>query len=104
MKFVTKYDYLHGNPSIPGIVYTDQKPIVQFSKADYHKGIYGHWAVCLWNLSLKILFIPGARNKVVNGLSRTIFDSPGCEDSDRVRVLKKELINSRIGSLDLEGR
>ena len=90
MKFVTKYDYLFRNPCLPGVVHTDQKPIVQFLKANQHEGIYGHWAMRLRNLSIKIVFIPGARNKVADGLSRTIFDSPGCEDNERVRTLKDE--------------
>ena len=85
VKFVTKYDYLSG------VVRTDHKPLLRFLNSNHHEGIHGHWAALLRSLSVKVAFIPGARNKVADGLSRTIFQTPDCEDEDIVLALKSEL-------------
>ena len=42
-------------------------------KSDLHEGIYGHWADSLRRLNIEIKYIPGPRNKVADGLSRTLF-------------------------------
>lgn len=58
----------------PAIIHTDHKPLVHFLKSDLHEGIYGHRADQLRRLNIEIKYIPGPRNKVADGLSRTLFD------------------------------
>lgn len=72
-KFAIKYDYLCKNPNLPTIIHTHHKPLTFFCESGCHEGIYCYWAEHLQRLHIKIVYISGARNKVANGLSRTIF-------------------------------
>ena len=75
VKFVAKYDYLCKHPFNTSIIHTDHRPLVHFLKSDLHEGIYGHWADLLRRLNIDIQYIPGPRNKVADGLSRTLFQT-----------------------------
>ena len=74
VKFCQKYDYLCKHPYLTTIIHTDHRPLVHFLKSDIHEGIYGHWADVLRRLNITIRYIPGPRNKVADGLSRTVFN------------------------------
>ncbi len=88
-----KYDYLCKHPYKPAVVHTDHKPLTHFLASDLHEGIYGHWADQLRRLNLTIQYIPGHRNKVADGLSRTIFDDPECAEDSKVMRIQEELTN-----------
>ena len=75
VKFSIKYDYLCKHPYNTSIIHTDHRPLVHFLKSDSHEGIYGHWADQLRRLNIDIQYIPGPRNKVADGLSRTLFQT-----------------------------
>ena len=75
VKFCVKYDYLNKHPYNTSVVHTDHRPLVHFLKSDSHEGIYGHWADQLRRLNLEIRHIPGHRNRVADGLSRTLFQT-----------------------------
>lgn len=75
VKFCAKYDYLCKHPYNTSIIHTDHRPLVHFMKSDLHEGIYGHWADSLRRLNIEIKYIPGPRNKVADGLSRTLFQT-----------------------------
>lgn len=82
-KMVTKYDYMCKDPRHQAIIHTDHKPLTHFLSSDAHEGIYGHWADKLRRLCIAIQYIPGRRNTVADGLSRTLFRDPNCvADSD----------------------
>ena len=93
-KFVIKYDHLCKHPRITAVIHTDHKPLVQFLKSDSHEGIYGHWADKLRRLNLEIQYIPGRRNRVADGLSRTLFLAEDCTADSNVieawRAISKE--------------
>lgn len=72
--FVIKYDYLCKHPYLLAIIYTDHRPLIYFLESDLHEGIYGHWADKLRRLNITIKYILGTRNKIVDALSRTLFD------------------------------
>lgn len=78
-KFAIKYDYLCKNPNLPTVINTDHKPLTFFCESGCHEGIYGYWADQLQRLHIKIVYIPGPRNKVADGLSRTIFRAENCD-------------------------
>ncbi len=88
--FAKKYDYLCRHPAIPAIIHTDHKPLTHFLTSDGHDGIYGNWADQLRRMNVVIKWIPGHRNKVADGLSRTLFDNE-CSSDKTVALLKKEL-------------
>jgi hypothetical protein len=94
VKLVTKYDYLAQHPYKKAVVHTDHKPLTHFLTTinDVHDGIYGHWADQLRRLNVEIRYIPGPRNKVADGLSRTIFRTDDCEEDP---VLSEALQNLR---------
>jgi hypothetical protein len=51
----------------------------------------------MWPLSLVIKHIEGKRNRIVDGLSRTIFQSLDCEDSAHIQgAIQKFLENKWI--------
>lgn len=93
-KMVTKYDYMCKDPRHPAAVHTDHKPLTHFLLSDTHEGIYGHWADKLRQLRIGIQYIPGRRNAVADGLSRTLFWDKNCvTDPDILeasKVLSKE--------------
>ena len=89
VKFALKYDYFLRDPRLPGILHTDHKPLSTFLTTDIHDGIYGTWASKLQTLHCKIQYIPGRRNGVADGLSRTVF-SGDCDMTDLARRLKEE--------------
>lgn len=91
MKFASKYDYLCKHPYQQTIIHTDHKPLTHFLKSDAHEGLYGNWADQLRRLNISIQYIPGHRNKVADGLSRTLFDAPGCSEDCVVKEAKDEL-------------
>lgn len=88
--FCRKYNYLCKHPYLPTVVHTDHKPLTHFLKSDLHEGIYGHWADVLRRLNLTISYIPGPRNKVADGLSRTLFNSQ-CSETTAVARVQAEL-------------
>ena len=55
------------------MIHTDHRPLVYFLKSDLHEGIYSYWANVLQRLNLYIQYIPRPRNKVADGLSKTLF-------------------------------
>ena len=87
VKFCIKYDYLCKHPYYVTMIHTDHRPLVHFLKSDTHEGIYGHWADKLRRLNIQISYIPGPRNKVADGLSRTLFASDSNENVNSCRKL-----------------
>lgn len=88
--FVKKYDYLCKHPYLPTIVHTDHRPLTHFIEADAHEGVYDNWADKLRRLNVTIKYIPGTRNKVADGLSRTLFGSD-CNEDVRSTMVAEEL-------------
>lgn len=80
-----KHDYFCKHPINMTVVHTDHKPLVHFLKSDIHEGIYGHWADKLRRLNIEIKYIPGKRNKVADGLSRTLFLEEDCSSDQAVQ-------------------
>ena len=80
VEFARKYSYLCKNPHQTTIIHTDHKPLIYFLKSDSHEEIYGNWADQLRRLNIEIRYISGARNKVADALSRTLFDE-GCTET-----------------------
>ena len=64
-------------------MFTDHKPLTHFLGSDLHEGVYGNWADQLRRLNIKIKYLPGPRNKVADGLSRTLFQDADCADTPR---------------------
>lgn len=91
MTFCKKYDYLCKHPYKQTVIHTDHKPLTHFLSSDLHEGIYGHWADSLRRLNLTIQYIPGHRNKVADGLSRTLFDDPECSGDSKTLRIHEEL-------------
>lgn len=91
-EFAKEYDYLCKHPYHPAIIHTDHRPLTHFFKTDTHEGIYGHWADQLRQLNVKIEYIPGHRNKVADGLSRTLFDDVECAPTPAVLKAKESLL------------
>jgi hypothetical protein len=75
VNFVAEYAYLCKHPFNTSIIHPDHRPLVHFLKSDLHEGIYDHWADLLRRLNIDIHYIPGHRNKVADGLSRTLFQT-----------------------------
>ena len=91
MYFLNKYDYLCKHPYIPAVVHTDHKPITHFLSSYLHEEIYGHWADQLRRLNITIKYIPGHRNKVADGLSRTLFQDDDCSEDAKVLRMQSEV-------------
>ncbi len=91
--FIRKYDYLCKHPYLPAVVHTDHKPLTFFLGSDLHEGVYGNWADQLRRLNITIEYITGARNRVADGLSRTLFDDPECSEDSKVLRVREELTN-----------
>ena len=88
--FIQKYDYMLRDPRRWGIVHTDHRPLTRFLKGDLHEGIYGHWAARLWELYLDIVYIPGPKNVVADGLSRSFF-TDDCEPTAGTKWIARNL-------------
>ncbi|PGH07560.1 hypothetical protein AJ79_06230 [Helicocarpus griseus UAMH5409] len=91
IKFVTKYPFYLQNHHLPGIIHTDHKPLVTFLRGDNHEGIYATWVKTLRILNCSISYVPGTQNVVADGLSRTIFQSEDCGESEEVISILDEL-------------
>lgn len=78
-KFAIKYDYLCKNPNLPTVIHINYKPLTFFCKSGCYKEIYGYWADWLQRLNIKIVYILGPRDKVADGLSRTVFRAKNCD-------------------------
>lgn len=91
VSFVYKYDYLCKHPFLPAVIHTDHKPLTHFLGSDLHEGIYGHWADQLRRLNIEIKYVPGHRNKVADGLSRTLFSMDDCSPTHQVSQTHQEL-------------
>lgn len=76
-KFVLKYDYLCKHPR-------NTRPLTYSLKSDAHEGSYGHWADRLRGLHISIQYIPRRRNRVADGLSRTLFRDDNCKADPEV--------------------
>ncbi|SLM35366.1 hypothetical protein LPUS_04613 [Lasallia pustulata] len=90
-KFASKFQYLLWNLERPGIIHTDHKPLVHFLNSSLHDGIYGHWAVRLWELHVKIVDIKGTQNVIADGLSQTIFFREDCGEDNTVYAAQEHI-------------
>ena len=95
VKFATKYDYMCKHSYNIITIHTDHRPLTRFLKSDLHEGIYGHWADQLRRLNIDIRYIPGPRNKVADGLSRTIFQGEECLPSQDIKNALSEIQKDR---------
>ena len=69
------------------------KPLVHFLKSDFHKRIYGHWADQLRRFNVEIKYVSKPRNKITDGLSRTLFDEDCTETAtiiDMYETMRKK--------------
>ncbi len=89
--FVKKYNYLCKHLYISMIVHTDHKSLTYFLKFNLHKKIYEHWVNKLHQLNVSIMYISDYWNKVVNELSRTLFNSDDCLNDRKVQKMIIEL-------------
>lgn len=64
---------------------------MNFLKSNQHSDVYASWFVELNDLDLSIVHIPGVKNKVEDGLSRTLFHSPECLPDDSVLAAKERI-------------
>ena len=90
--FVTKYDYLCKHFFLPTVIHTNHRSLVHFLKNDLHENIYGHWANQLRRLNIIIQYIFGHRNKIVDALSRILFDVD-CNNNNTISQLHEEITN-----------
>ena len=90
--FVTKYDYLCKHFYLSVVVHIDHRSLVHFLKNDFHEDIYDHWTNQLRRLNLIIQYIFDHRNKIVDVLSKTLFDVD-CNNNNIVSRLQKEITN-----------
>ncbi len=74
------YGYKGKPNSAGGVFYPDP-----FLKSDAHEGIYGYWVDRPRGLNIVIKYIPNRRNKVADGLSRTLFYSEDCGTDENVK-------------------
>ena len=59
--------------------------------ATHKERVYIYWADKLRKLHIVIKYVPGNRNKVADGLSRTLFHDAGCEPDEAVRTISDTL-------------
>lgn len=85
VKSLRKYGHYFRDANRPGIVHTDHKPLVFFLDSEDHEGIYARWVFEVRQLNLTIHYIQGERNKIADGLSRTLFHHPECDSDPFVR-------------------
>ena len=90
--FVTKYDYLCKHFFLPVVIHTNHRSFVHFLKNDLHENIYGHWANQLRRLNIIIQYISGHRNKIVDVLSRILFDVD-CNNNNTISQLHEKITN-----------
>ena len=90
-KFAKKYHYMLRHPSKQAIIHTDHKPLIRFLNSELLEGIYATWAAFLRPLNVEICYIPGPKNVVADGLSRTLFWDQDCEEDDIVRTVFQKL-------------
>ena len=79
------------NAKHQSIVHPDHKPLVKFLNSEYHEDIFARWANKLRLLNIHILYIPGKKNMVADGLSRIIFNNPDCFLNRLVGKLSKKV-------------
>ncbi|KAI0995731.1 hypothetical protein K3495_g12450 [Podosphaera aphanis] len=85
VSFARKHDYmLKGSKT--SMIFTDHHPLIYFLESSALEGIYSRWANELRSLNIVIQYIPGPRNKIADGLSRTIFDHPECEATTEIQA------------------
>lgn len=88
IKFMIKYDYFCKHSRHRTVAHTDHKPLVEFLKTDCYESIYEHWADKLHRLNLEIAYISKRRNRIADGLSKTLFLDEEC---DSISEIKKAL-------------
>lgn len=92
VKFTRKYGHHFQTPGRVTIFYTDHKPLVTFLNSHKLEGIYARWAMVLKPHNIEIKYIEGTRNRIADGLSRTIFpgEEPVVMEEIAEEVLKRE--------------
>lgn len=103
VRALRKYGEYFKDPGNPGVVHTDHKPLVFFLESDAHEGIYSRWAFELRQMNITIAYIPGPRNRIADGLSRTLFDAALCDSTElgeRVSsALKVNMVETGFGKM-----
>ena len=87
VKFAQKYHYMlhHLDPGKKAIIHIDHKPLIHFICSDLLDGIYATWVSFIRPLNVEIQYIPGKKNCMADGLSRTLFYEDDCLNNNAVR-------------------
>lgn len=88
--FVKKYDYLYKHSYLLTVVYMNHKSLTHFLEADVHEDVYESWVDKLQQLNVTIKYVSKARNKVMNDLSRILFET-NCNEDIRSTMIVKQL-------------
>ena len=91
IQFYIKYVYMLKSSALSEIIYTDYKFLIWFLMSDLHDSIYSHWTAKMRKLSLEIKHISEFKNKMMNELSRTLFDNLDCHMNAVSKTVQQEL-------------
>ena len=95
MTFVIKYDYFCKHLYQSTVIHTNHKFITHFFTFDMHKKIYDNWTDKLKRLNVEILYIFESRNKIVNALSRILFNE-NCSKIFMIKIVKNDLNEQKL--------
>lgn len=92
VKFATKYHYHFENLIWKTLFFTDHKPLTTFLNSTKLEGIYARWAIKMRPYNIEIRYIEGTRNRIADGLSRTIFPE---EEPAVVKEIADEILEKK---------
>lgn len=86
--FIKKYDYLCKHLYLSTVIHMNHKSLMHFLETDAHENVYDSWVNKLQRLNVTIKYISEARNKVINNLSRILFET-NCNEDVRSTMIAK---------------
>ena len=88
--FAIKYDYFCRHFYQLAVIHTNHKSIIHFFAFDMHEKIYDNWIDKLKKFNVEIHYIFESRNKIVDALSRILFNE-NCSKIFMIKIAKNEL-------------
>lgn len=94
---ITKYNHML-NGTITSTIFTDHRPLLGFQTAvSLHHGIYSRWATLLNETNTVLAYIPGEKNLIADGLSRSLYPTPSLNAHKTTDTLTHALTSQWAG-------
>ena len=89
--FIIKYNYLCKHFYCSVIVHTNYQFLIYFFNSNVYENLYEHWTDQMRRFNISIQYVSKYKNKIIDALSRILFDDEKCHEINKINKVSKKL-------------